>query len=228
MPTNDRIVKAAREHRTVLTNTGEKLAIPENWDLLPPGDGALTRLVKKKGPSWLVQVKAGKRFISKGIWTKKDHIVAAKQELEEKRATPSYLKKRANDLERRRKKQQQYVEAFYNEVVQFLNFHPRYKSVAQKIARVVTELATPVGSGTVARTERIPLPERARGAVIGWMRHQTTDYDSMTIVRVRGRRRQVRRELAGGSVALLDKYREGIDIPASCPLQTALENISGE
>jgi predicted component of type VI protein secretion system len=83
-------------------------------------------------------------------------------------------------------------------------------------------LATPVGSGTVARTERIPLEDRARSAVIAWMRHQTTGYDHMTIARVKGRRRQVRRELASQSTRLLQLYRDGDDIPPSCPLFRAL------
>eukprot|EP01035_Chromulina_nebulosa_P056444 gene56444-77358_t len=56
--------------------------------------------------------------------------------------------------------------------------------------------ATPVGSGTVARTKRIPIEQRAEAATIAWMRHQTTGYDSMTIPREKGLRREVRRMLA--------------------------------
>jgi len=48
----------------------------------------------------------------------------------------------------------------------------------------VSQHATPVGSGTVARTERIPIQQRAESAVIAWMRHQTTAYDNMKIARV--------------------------------------------
>ena len=36
-----------------------------------------------------------------------------------------------------------------------------------------------LGSGTVARTERIPIHEWAEAAVIAWMRHQTTGYEQM-------------------------------------------------
>src|ERR687892_195805 len=56
-------------------------------------------------------------------------------------------------------------------------------------ARAVTEHATPVGSGMVARTKLIPVEKRAEAAVIAWMRHQTTGYDSLVIPRVRGKRR---------------------------------------
>lgn len=222
MPQQNRIVGPGRTDRTVLTDAGEQLAVPADWTLLPPGDGPLTKIVKAKGPTWLVQVKFKKRFISKGIWANEDHILAAREELEEKRSTPGYGQKRRQDLARREKKQQEYAEAFYTAVVDFLKFHPRHAPLAARLARAVTELATPVGSGTVARTERIPLEDRARSAVIAWMRHQTTGYDHMAIARVKGERRQVRRELASHSITLLQGYRQGTDIPMSCPLRKAL------
>jgi hypothetical protein len=226
MPQQNRIVGPGQTDRSVLTDAGEQLAAPADWALLPPGDGPLTKIVKAKGPTWLVQVKFKKRFISKGIWAKEDHILAAREELEEKRSAPGYAQKRRQDLVRRENKQLVYIEDFYTEVVDFLNFHPRYATLAARLARAVTELATPVGSGTVARTERIPLADRARSAVIAWMRHQTTGYDHMAIAPVKGERRQVRRELASQSIGLLQRYREGTDIPLSCPLRRAL--IDGE
>lgn len=222
MPYQNRTVRPGRTERTVLTEAGRQLDVPEGWVLLPPGDGPLTKSVKAKGPTWLVRVKFKKRFISKGIWAKGEHILAAKNELEAKRSAPGYAKKREQALARKEKKHQGYVQDFYAEVLDFLDFHSRYTSHAEQLARAVTELATPVGSGTVARTERIPLQDRARSAVIAWMRHQTTGYDRMAIARVKGRRREVRRELASRSIGLLQLYREGKDIPRSCPLQKAL------
>jgi hypothetical protein len=41
--------------------------------------------------------------------------------------------------------------------------------LAEKLAAAVPQHATPVGSGTVAGTERIPIHERAEAAVIAWM-----------------------------------------------------------
>ena len=91
------------------------------------------------------------------------------------------------------------------------------------MAKRVCEHAVPVGSGTVARTERIPIEERASAAVIAWMRHQTTAYDSMHIPLVKGRRREVRRELAAQSKKLLAAYRAGTPVdPSACPLARAL------
>jgi hypothetical protein len=71
----------------------------------------------------------------------------------------------------------------------------------------------------VARTERIPIERRAEAAVIAWMRHQTTAYDRLAIPRVKGARREVRRELAEVSRAVLDLHRR--DAPhraVECPL----------
>ena len=87
----------------------------------------------------------------------------------------------------------------------------------------MTKHATPVGSGTVARTERISIERRAESAVIAWMRHQTTAYEHMAIPRVAGKRREVRRELATISRAVLHFHRR--DAPhaaAACALCTAV------
>src|ERR1700734_3960702 len=83
--------------------------------------------------------------------------------------------------------------------------------------------ATPVGSG---RTKRIPVEQRAEAAVIAWMRHQTTAYDSMPIPRIKGKRREVRRMLARRSHELLDGYRRGEPVGEDCPLRKALAVLS--
>ena len=91
------------------------------------------------------------------------------------------------------------------------------------MARAVTDHATPVGSGTVARTKRIPVEQRAEAAVIAWMRHQTTGYEGMVIPRVKGKRREVRRMLAARSKELLARYRRGEPATEGCPLLAALK-----
>ncbi len=96
--------------------------------------------------------------------------------------------------------------------------------MAQRLADAVTAHATPVGSGTVARTKRIPVAQRAKAAVIAWMRHQTTAYDHMRIGRVRGKRRDVRRELAEISRIVLDAHRVNQAHPTeTCPLCRAMD-----
>ncbi len=169
-----------------------------------------------------MQVRRGRRTISKGIWANAADIAAARRELEARRASPEHARRLESDRLRREQRQQQYVGEFYQATLAFLDFHPDHHDTAVRLARLVTDLATPVGSGTVARTERIGLNERVRSAVIAWLRHQTTNYDRMTIARVKGRRREVRRQLAGVSLELLVRYRTGERIAADCPLQRAL------
>jgi hypothetical protein len=216
------MVQPGRTKGTVLAESGEQLTVPAGWDFLPAGDAAITRSVKLKGSTWVLKVRKGKREISLGIWAESTHILASQEEVEAKRSTPEYARTRQRDLARRETKQQTYVGEFFIEVVRFLDFHPRYEIEAQGLSEKITAHATPVGSGTVARTERIPLAKRAEAAVIAWMRHQTTAYDSMSIARIKGQRREVRRQLAAKSVELLQAYRQGRDIVESCPLQRAL------
>jgi hypothetical protein len=99
--------------------------------------------------------------------------------------------------------------------------HAKYADLADRLARAVAAHATPFGSGTVARTQRIPIEQRAGAAVIAWLRHQTTSYDEMAIPRVKGKRREVRRMLARRSQGLRECYRRGVAV-SDCPLQKAL------
>lgn len=177
---------------TLHSEAGEKLTPPDGWAFLPAGDAVVTRRVKLKSPVWVVQIKYRRRMISKGIWAPADNILAAKQEVAAKRATPAYAKERKWELARRQAKQEAYTQEFNDQIVKFLDFHPRYEKKAQHLGKILTTHATPVGSGTVARTQRIPIDKRARAAVIAWMRHKTTVYDSMKIARVKGKRREIR------------------------------------
>lgn len=202
---------------------GARLSAPLGWACLPPGDAGLTRRVKQLGPSWAIIEKKGRKAFSKGLWAPRENIERARAALEVERASPAYAKKRAAATSRREHEQAAYVVSFEAEVLGFLRFAPRYQALGQKLARRVTEHATPVGSGTVARTERISIERRAESAVIAWLRHQTTAYDNMKIERVAGRRREVRRELATLSRAVLDLHRRDVaHATAACPLCTAL------
>jgi hypothetical protein len=207
---------------------GSRLSPPPGWQCLPPGDAGLTRRVKAKGASWSVIEKRGRKAFSKGLWAPQEHIAAAQAELAAERATDSYAKRRQSDLARRERQQVTYVESFAQQVLAFLRFAPPYAELAQALAARVTELSTPVGSGTVARTERIPIERRAEAAVIAWLRHQTTTYDQLAIPRVKGLRRQVRRELAEAGRVVLDRHRRAEPhAVVGCPLCTALRNIAG-
>jgi hypothetical protein len=161
-------------------------------------------------------------MFSRGIWAPRATIERIRGDLAADRGTESYAKRRAADSNRRAARQAEYVEDFQAAVLAFLAFHGRHAALAHQLAQAVAAHATPVGSGTVARTKRIPIERRAEAAVIAWMRHQTTGYDSMEIARVKGRRREVRRMLAQRSQELLGSYRRGEAIGSACPLARAL------
>ena len=208
---------------TVRTPDGSVRSTPKGWILLPPGDAALTRRVKAAGEHWMVKEKKGRRIFSRGIWAPQSSIEQIREELAAERSTESYRKRRAADSRRRDKVQAEYVDDFHRTILQFLDFHSEHHELADRLATAVTAHATPVGSGTVARTKRISVEKRAEAAVIAWMRHQTTAYDSMSIPRVKGKRREVRRMLAERSQELLSRYRCGESSAVNCPLQRALE-----
>ncbi|QEG40286.1 DUF2293 domain-containing protein [Roseimaritima ulvae] len=223
MPDQTRIVSPGPHDHAVRTAEGQVLLVPRDWELLPPGDAGLTRRVKAGGPTWTVKQKKGRRMFSLGVWAPADRIAAVRAGLAAERSTDAYAKRRQADAKRREKKQEEYVEDFRGAVLAFLNFDPAYAELAERLADAVTAHATPVGSGTVARTQRIPIERRAESAVIAWMRHQTTGYDNMKIPGVKGQRREVRRMLAERSRGLLQAYRAGQTVAAQhCPLQRAL------
>ena len=223
MPNETRIVKPGPRPGTVLTERGEVLVVPSSFALLPPGDAGVTRRVKAGGPSWTVEEKVGRKRFSRGVYADAARIAAVQEALAVERADPAYQTRLDQGRARRDAKQEAYVEDFRGAVLAYLAFHPRYEVFAARFADAVTAHATPVGSGTVARTERIPVAERAEAAVIAWMRHQTTAYDEMQIARIKGERRRVRRMLAERSKALLAAYRRGdaVDV-TTCPLVSAL------
>ena len=214
-----RTVAPTEDPQRVRAEDGAVLTPPVGWELLPPGDAGLTRRVKAAGPSWTEIERRGRKKFSRGVWAPAVHIAAARAALEAERAAPAYARRRAADVRRRNAAQEVYVEDFAAAVRDFLAFAPMHAHLARRAADAVTAHAAPVGSGTVARTKRIPVAQRAEAAVIAWMRHQTTAYDHMRIARVRGRRREVRRELAEISRAVLNAHRiEQAHALETCPL----------
>lgn len=217
----DNLYSPGPSDRTVRSSAGVILTVPVDWQFVCPGDAALTRRIKAAGDHWIVQERRGRRIFTKGIWTSSAMVQQIQEALSAERSTESFAKRKVADAKRREKTQTVYVEDFTVAVTEYLAFHPRYAALASRMARAISDHATPVGSGTVARTKRIPVEQRAAAAVIAWMRHQTTAYDSMQIPRIRGKRREVRRMLAAVSRDLLSCYRRGDERPESCPLFTA-------
>ncbi len=222
-----REVRPSAFPRHVLNEYGVVEKVPSHWDLLPPGDAALSLRIKRDGPSLTVIELRGRKRFSRGIWAPADRIEALRAELLSEREAPSYQKKLEAGRRRRAATQESYTKDFRDAVLDYLGFHPCHLAQAERLADRVTAHAVPVGSGTVARTERIPIGERAAAATLAWMRHQTTAYDDMVIPRVRGRRRAVRRMLVQRSLQLLSGYRSGRAVDTgTCPLHAALAAAS--
>jgi hypothetical protein len=211
--------------RTVRDARGRILEVPAEWILLPPGDAALTRRVKAAGDFWLMQEKKGRKVFSRGLWAPRLTIEQIQADLATERSTETFARRKAADGRRREAAQAEYVEDFTAAIQHYLRFHPNHADLGRQLSRAVADHATPVGSGTVARTKRIPIERRAEAAVIAWMRHQTTAYDSMSIPRVKGKRREVRRMLAQRSKEILARYRQGHAGVEDCPLRAALSAL---
>jgi len=200
--------------------------VPAGWELLPPGDAGLTRRVKAAGATWTIREPKGRKMFSRGLWAPKENIARERARLDDERADPRWAQRLEGDRRRRDAAQSAYVETFFAAVYQFLGFAPRHRELAALVAKAITDHAVPVGSGTVARTQRIPIERRAEAATIAWLRHQTTTYDNMAIPRVHGMRREVRRMLADQSRRVLQRYRSGDPIDGSaCVLRHALASV---
>lgn len=229
MPHLSREVSPGPDDHRVRASNGQLLEVPSGWVLLPPGDAGLTRRVKAAGPCWTVKEQRGRKLFSRGIWAPREHVEAARAQLEAERAKPEYARKLAAGRARRAKQEAAYADEFEAAIVRFLNFAPRYAELGERLAAAIAAHAVPVGSGTVARTKRIPIERRAEAATIAWLRHQTTAYDSMQIPRVKGMRRELRRLLAAKSRELLEVYRRGRVVePSRCLLERGLAATRAE
>jgi hypothetical protein len=224
VPNQTREVSPGGSERQVKTAEGQLLTVPSGWALLAPGDAALSRRVKSEGPCWSVKEKRGNKTFSRGIWAPAERIQRLAAELAVERQDPGYQRKLDAGRQRRAREQQVYAGDFEAAVLRFLNFAEQHRELGRALATAIAAHAVPVGSGTVARTQRIPIERRAEAACIAWLRHQTTAYDGMQIPRVKGMRREVRRMLAERSRDLLRLYRTGQPVPAAqCLLRRALQ-----
>jgi hypothetical protein len=223
MPHTTREVSPGPRAGIVRTQAGELLPVPAGWVHLAPGDAALTRRVKAEGPVWTMSEKKGRKVFSLGLYAPEERIARHRDALVAERDDPKYARKLAQGRQRRQAEQVQYEEDFRGAVLAFLRFAEVHAGLADALAQAIADHATPVGSGTVARTKRIPIERRAEAATIAWLRHATTAYDDMQIPREKGARREVRRMLAEHSRALLGRYRRGEAVAESrCLLRQGL------
>lgn len=172
-----------------------------------------------------MQEKRGNKFFSRGLWAPAEVIESIRQTLLVERADPGYTRKLEAARKKRAVEQEEYAGEFTLEVARFLAFSPAFAELGLELAGAISAHAVPVGSGTVARTERIPIERRAEAAAIAWFRHATTEYDHMKIPREKGARREVRRMLAERTRTLLQRYRRGEAVSAeNCLIRKALRS----
>lgn len=218
MSRQTRTVRPGPRKRTVRTKYGKILAVPDRWVFVEPGDATITRRVKKSGPHWQVRYKKRRKSsktYSKGIWAPRGRVERIRREVEEMRQSDAYQR-------RRKKRHQRFVDQFVTALLDVLDFPRCRRKTARRLATAVADHAADPGSGTVVRRHQIPMKVRARLALYAWLRHNTTDYDDMSICR--GQRKSVKQRLHRKSERLLDDYRHrpcAIDLEA-CPLQAAL------
>ncbi|MBQ9771894.1 MAG: DUF2293 domain-containing protein [Lentisphaeria bacterium] len=206
---------------------GKLISVPDGWIFVPSGDSLLTRRIKGAGEYWVHVRERKGRTESVGVWAPSENVESARLKIAAEREDPAYQKRLESGRKSREKKQTAYCQEFRQAVLDFLQFHPSCREWAEKFADAVVLQSAGVGSGTVARTQRIPIEKRAESAVIAWMRHQTTAYDEMKIARIKGKRFEVRRELAKQSRALLESFRQGtVTDPEQNPLICALNKKS--
>ncbi|WP_158970920.1 DUF2293 domain-containing protein [Paraglaciecola sp. L3A3] len=225
MPTETRSFLITDSDNRLKDKTGKVYSVPSGWQNLPAGDASVTRKLKSLGPTWTVQEKKGRKAFSHGVWAAKEQIEQAITLVKAQRADPKHQKKLAQAKVIRQAKETVFGEDFQQAIMQFLNFDPRYQLLVEQLSKLVKEHAVPVGSGTVARSSSVTLEDKAALAVMAWMRHKTSTYDSTPVPRVKGARRELRRKIARQSERILAKYRSGADVDVdvkACPLYKAL------
>ena len=223
MPTETRSFLITQSDRRLKDKTGKVYSVPTGWENLPAGDASVTHKMKSLGPTWTVQEKKGRKAFSHGVWAAKEQIEEAKILVEAQRADPKHQKKLAQLKVRREEKETVFGENFQQEIIEFLNFDQKHHLLVEQLSKLVKEHAVPVGSGTVARSSSVTLDDKAALAVMAWMRHQTSTYDSTSVARIKGARRELRQQIARQSERILAKYRSGEDVDfGGCPLYKAL------
>jgi len=154
------------------------LAIPDDWHFLPSGDAFLTRTVKAVGVYWVAWRPRGRNrpapTQTRAVGTHQGDREGSGNCSPDRQSagarTPAGARQRAYDEDRYRVD----LEAA---IVDFLGFHAAHNGLAAEIADGAARQAAAVGRGRVARTQTLPLEERAALAARAWIRHRHTDYE---------------------------------------------------
>ncbi len=149
--------------------------LPGDWAFVPAGNAFRTREVKRRGPHWVL-LKRRKRYTETlGVLCPDKILDEVEGREEETQAARAKARERAE--EQRQRDDERYRRAFEEACLRYLDFAPRYASVARTIARETAAHATVKRSGRVGRTSLLPLDEKVRLAVRAHLRHRHTSYE---------------------------------------------------
>ena len=150
------------------------LSLPDGWVFVPSGDAFVTREVKK-GPHWVLLKRRKGYTATLGVFCPETSLAAAERRRVETAA--SRARQRVVGRASRERAEERYRAELENAIINFLAFKPKHEALAREIARGTVAQATPVGSGRVGRTRKLPLSQRAELAARAYIRHRHTDYD---------------------------------------------------
>jgi hypothetical protein len=151
------------------------VSLPGDWVFVPAGNAFRTREVKRQGPHWVL-LKRRKRYTETlGILCPGNILDAVEGREEATRAARAKARERAE--KQRQRDEERYSLAFEEACLRYLDFGPRYASVARTIAHETAVHATVKQSGRVGRTSLLPLDEKVRLAVRAHLRHRHTSYE---------------------------------------------------
>jgi hypothetical protein len=151
------------------------VSLPGDWVFVPAGNAFRTREVKRRGPHWVL-LKRRKRYTETlGILCPGKILDEVEGREEETRAARAKARERAE--KQRQRDEEGYGRAFEEACLRYLDFAPRYASVARTIAHETAAHATVKRSGRVGRTSLLPLDEKVRLAVRAHLRHRHTSYE---------------------------------------------------
>ena len=190
---------------------------PRRLDLLPPGDAGLTRRVKAAGDHWVVRRRGPQDLLQGRVGLGCDHRAdsPSSKPSDPPRASPGGRKPTPDAARRPRPSTSKTSSGRWWRSSPFMD----HADLAERLARAVTDHATPVGSGTVARTKRIPVEQRAEAAVIAWMRHQTTGYDGMAIPKGQGEAARGPADARPTVPGVVARYRRGEPLGEDSPAE---------
>jgi hypothetical protein len=187
------------------------LEIPDGWEFLPTGDAFLTRTVKAAGPYWLSWQPRGRHRPHRrllGLWAPAETVKAARGKADETAALRAAG--RVQGARARQRHEERYQEQLQAAVVSFLDFSPDHAALAERIAGDTAAHAAVVGSGRVARTQKLSLDERAALAARAHIRHIYTGYhDELDALPFEDwSEDDLYRQIKGGASEAVDRFLE--------------------